>query len=125
MRLQAEQKNLEVIADVRLDSNYPIIGDPVRLRQVLFNIVGNAIKFTEQGEITIKLWADEGGDTEAIVHCSVSDTGIGIAPEKLNSIFQVFSQADNSITRKFGGTGLGLSIRAILDRFPSPSAIAL
>lgn len=112
--VQATRKGLEFIADIRLDDRQLLIGDPVRLRQILFNILGNAIKFTDHGEIALKLQVEEGNDGDASVHCTVTDTGIGIAPEKLGSVFHMFSQADNSITRKFGGTGLGLSISSRL-----------
>jgi len=113
LAVQAERKNLELILDLRLPRGYLVIGDAVRLRQILFNIVGNAIKFTEEGEVVVKLRTEE-LDGNAVVHCTVSDTGIGIAPEKQATIFQIFSQADNSITRKYGGTGLGLSISSRL-----------
>jgi signal transduction histidine kinase/ActR/RegA family two-component response regulator len=93
-----------------------LIGDPGRLRQIVVNLVGNAIKFTERGEVVLRVELgapDSDGDT---LHISVTDTGIGIATEKQETIFDSFSQADASTTRKFGGTGLGLSIAAQLTR---------
>ncbi|HLJ49478.1 MAG TPA: two-component regulator propeller domain-containing protein [Bryobacteraceae bacterium] len=88
-----------------------LTGDPVRLRQVLINLLGNAVKFTEQGRVALEVDCVGTGITDAVtVHFAVADTGIGIAPEKQAAIFEAFSQADTSTTRKFGGTGLGLSI---------------
>ena len=95
-----------------------LVGDPARLRQVLVNLVGNAIKFTERGEVVVSVDAepvDSDGDGECVtLHVSVTDTGIGIPAEKLAAIFEPFEQADGSTTRRFGGTGLGLSISARL-----------
>jgi len=110
LSLKAHQKKLELILD--LDHNCPknIFGDPLRLRQIIINIIGNAVKFTEKGEIIIKVENKEIKDNVAKLHFSISDTGIGIPKEKINTIFQSFTQVDGSITRKFGGTGLGLSI---------------
>jgi signal transduction histidine kinase len=89
-------------------------GDPTRLRQILVNIIGNAIKFTEQGEIVLevkKKWSDvRNAKSEACLLFSVRDTGIGIPRDKLEIIFDKFTQVDASITRKYGGTGLGLAI---------------
>jgi CheY-like chemotaxis protein/HPt (histidine-containing phosphotransfer) domain-containing protein len=93
-----------------------LVGDPGRLRQVLLNLVGNAIKFTDAGEIVVTVQPQEGGGPGAFTF-SVSDTGIGIAPEKLLSIFDDFAQADSSTTRRYGGTGLGLGIsRRIVEQ---------
>jgi len=89
-------------------------GDPTRLRQVLINLVGNAIKFTKQGEVSVTASRAPSEGSRAAIHFVVSDTGIGIAPEKHQQIFDAFSQADSSTTREFGGTGLGLSISARL-----------
>ncbi|MCU0433185.1 MAG: ATP-binding protein [Bacteroidia bacterium] len=98
------------------DSSVPafLTGDPMRLRQILFNLVANAIKFTATGEVSITAKATPVNDTAVDVVIEVADTGIGIPPEKLNSIFEAFSQADSSITRRFGGTGLGLTISRLL-----------
>lgn len=84
--------------------------DPGRLRQILINLVSNAIKFTDAGKVTLTVRRDRGEPGEDNLHFVVWDTGIGIAPEKLHSIFEPFSQADSSTARRFGGTGLGLAI---------------
>ena len=105
----AHEKRLEVVCDIDPDCPAFIIGDPVRLRQVLFNLLSNAIKFTNAGDIKLTV-TPEYADAVPMVHFSVADTGIGIAPAKHAAIFEPFSQADTSTTRRFGGTGLGLSI---------------
>ncbi len=110
MALQAAAKNLELIVHVHRDVPERVSSDPQRLRQCLLNLVGNAIKFTRVGEIVIevsKLGEDSG---TALLRFEVRDTGIGIAPETLGTLFRPFVQADSSTTRHFGGTGLGLSI---------------
>ncbi|MFZ6642826.1 response regulator [Undibacterium sp. TC4M20W] len=112
--IPAEQKGLELVADTDIDSSHTLIGDPVRIRQILFNIVGNAIKFTESGEVVIQVRQEVIAGGEVLLHFKVTDTGIGIEQSKIASIFDSFSQADNSITRKYGGTGLGLSISSRL-----------
>ncbi|MCC6651263.1 MAG: response regulator [Candidatus Eisenbacteria bacterium] len=108
--LRAHQKGLELVCDVRQDVPDRVVGDPVRMKQVLVNLVGNAIKFTERGEIVVRAESDERGADDVLVHVSVSDTGIGIPEQKQQTIFEAFTQADNSTTRRFGGTGLGLTI---------------
>jgi signal transduction histidine kinase/DNA-binding response OmpR family regulator len=113
--IRAAQKGLELNFDVAPDVPDSLIGDAGRLRQVLVNLVGNAIKFTERGEVlaTVKVaWRE--GDGMAVIRFAVEDTGIGIPEEKREAIFQPFEQADGSTTRKFGGTGLGLAISARL-----------
>jgi two-component system sensor histidine kinase/response regulator len=107
---RAHEKKLEMA--VSIDPKLPssVQGDPGRLRQVLVNIVGNAIKFTEEGEVVIQVKLAEQTENEATIHFCVSDTGIGIPEDKLSKIFESFSQADGSMTRKYGGTGLGLAI---------------
>jgi two-component system, sensor histidine kinase and response regulator len=113
----AERKGLELAAEFT-PSNVSIglRGDPFRLRQVITNLLGNAIKFTEEGEIVVRVMLRDQSDTEAAITVCVEDTGIGIAPEAQAKIFEHFSQADGSTTRRYGGTGLGLAIsRRMLD----------
>jgi two-component system sensor histidine kinase/response regulator len=110
MALRAEEKGLELIADVGLDVPDTLVGDPTRLRQVLSNLISNAIKFTERGEIVVGVQAGADVNSRVRLDFSVSDTGIGIAAEKVEAIFEAFRQADSSTTRKYGGTGLGLAI---------------
>ncbi len=110
MALRAHEKGLELVSDVATDLPGRVVGDPGRLRQILLNLVGNAIKFTHQGEIVVRLAADAADGQRALVRISVSDTGIGIAAEKQAHIFDAFAQEDTSTTRKYGGTGLGLTI---------------
>ena len=112
--LKADQKGLELIGDLDPAIPAPIVGDPARLRQVLTNLLGNAIKFTERGHVLLQVREDERGDGRTTLHFVVSDTGIGIPLEKHTTIFEAFSQADGSTTRRFGGTGLGLTISAAL-----------
>jgi signal transduction histidine kinase/CheY-like chemotaxis protein len=113
LALRAEQQGLELLVD--LDPRVPaaIVGDPLRLRQVLVNLVGNAIKFTPQGHVLVAI-APEAGAPTGTLRFSVTDTGIGIAPEHREKIFEAFRQADGSTTRRFGGTGLGLAICSTL-----------
>ena len=107
----AHQKDLELACFVPPELPEFVIGDPVRLRQVVLNLAGNAIKFTDQGEVVLRVEAEPSGDSETLnLHFTVTDTGIGIAPEKQKVIFEPFTQADTSTTRRYGGTGLGLSI---------------
>jgi signal transduction histidine kinase/ActR/RegA family two-component response regulator len=113
---RAEQKKIGLSHTVALDVPARLIGDPGRWRQIVVNLVGNAIKFTERGEVVVRVELgapDSNGDT---LHVSVADTGIGIAAESQAAIFDSFAQADASTTRKFGGTGLGLSIASQLTR---------
>jgi signal transduction histidine kinase/CheY-like chemotaxis protein len=112
--LAAHQKGLELICEVHADTPECVIGDPVRLRQVLTNLLGNAIKFTGTGEATVEVSIDSNASQGGSLHFRVHDTGIGIPAEKQALIFEPFSQADGSTTRKFGGTGLGLTISARL-----------
>ena len=110
--LRASEKGLELVFEMAPEVPVHVLGDPGRLRQVLVNIVGNAIKFTEKGEILVRVARSASvSDSEgATLHISVSDSGIGIPAAKLGSVFDAFSQEDSSITRKYGGTGLGLTI---------------
>jgi len=107
---KAEQKGIEIVFSVAREVPRQLIGDPLRLGQIFINLVNNAIKFTEKGEIVVKVVSDAiGADTGRLMF-SVHDTGIGMTPDQVSNLFQSFSQADNSITRKYGGTGLGLAI---------------
>ena len=110
LALRAHEKGIELLSEVLHDVPRYVRGDPSRIRQVLVNLVGNAIKFTNDGEIALRTELLQLQDGHAIVHFTVRDTGIGIAPDKQDLIFDAFSQEDTSTTRKYGGTGLGLSI---------------
>src|SRR6202790_2887765 len=110
LAIKAQQKGLEFIFDVSPGVPAGVVGDPARLRQVLVNLVGNSIKFTERGEIEVNVKAESVGLEATILLFSVRDTGIGIPVDKQHRIFEAFSQADSSTTRKYGGSGLGLTI---------------
>ena len=110
LALQAHLKGLELTYHIPVDVPDTVVGDPGRLRQIFVNLVGNAIKFTSEGEVVIRVEVEQETDQEATLHFSVSDTGIGIAPDKQERVFSAFEQADGSTTREFGGTGLGLTI---------------
>ena len=114
--LTARQKNLELLCDVAPDVPEFVVGDPTRLRQILVNLAGNAVKFTDRGEVCMQVGVDCSGEGSATLHFVVRDTGIGIAAEKHETIFAAFTQADASTTRKYGGTGLGLAISSRLVR---------
>ncbi len=110
LAFQAHQKGLELVCRVAPDVHSFITGDPTRLRQIFINLIGNAIKFTEEGEVVLEITRDpESEDADALRFC-VRDTGIGVPPDKMGSIFDSFSQVDRSTTRKYGGAGLGLAI---------------
>ena len=111
---RAHQKGLEVTWAVQGEIPDPLVGDPTRLRQILINLVGNAIKFTKIGEVSVRAERRPAAEADIVIRFTVSDTGIGIPEEKHALIFDAFSQADSSTTREFGGTGLGLSISARL-----------
>jgi two-component system sensor histidine kinase/response regulator len=110
LALRAHEKGLELVYDVSDDVPPALCGDPHRLRQVLINLVANAIKFTDRGEITVSVQQERTVNQDVVLHFQVRDTGIGIPKEKQTVIFQPFAQADSSTTRKQGGTGLGLAI---------------
>jgi two-component system sensor histidine kinase/response regulator len=108
--IRAQEKGLEFIFDVQRGLPHRLVGDPLRLNQVLVNLCGNSVKFTERGEIILRIRAlDESADSVRL-EFSVSDTGIGMSREQIAKLFRAFSQADTSTTRRYGGTGLGLSI---------------
>src|SRR5579872_3763174 len=108
--VQAHSKGLELIARIAPGVQTNLIGDPLRLRQILINFLCNDIKFTEKGEIMLEVSRSAGSHEPAELRFTVSDTGIGIAPDKLKEVFSNFTQADSSTTRRYGGTGLGLAI---------------
>ncbi len=108
--LPADEKGLELLCDIAPEVPQVVQGDPSRLRQVLTNLVGNAIKFTSAGEVVLKVQLQTENGTDPVLLFTVSDTGVGIPPEKQMLIFDPFTQADASTTRKYGGTGLGLTI---------------
>ena len=114
--MRAHKKGLELVCHVQPDVPDALVGDASRLRQVLLNLIGNAIKFTEEGEVVVRVEADDNSAPEGQVNLrfAVSDTGIGIPPEKQETIFRAFEQEDTSTTRKYGGTGLGLTIASRL-----------
>ena len=116
LAFRAHQKGLELICDIDPEVPAGVVGDPTRIRQVLTNLVGNALKFTESGHILIEVRQDARAEGSTKLHIRVTDTGIGIPHEKHATIFEAFSQADGSTTRRFGGTGLGLTISATLVR---------
>jgi HPt (histidine-containing phosphotransfer) domain-containing protein/anti-sigma regulatory factor (Ser/Thr protein kinase) len=110
MDLRAHQKSLELTHHVTPEIPDGLIGDPGRLRQIIVNLVDNAIKFTERGEIVVRVETERPADQEIWLHVTVVDTGIGIPAERQHFILEPFTQADGSSTRKYGGTGVGLTI---------------
>ena len=110
LALRADEKGLELLCDVAEEIPDMLCGDSGRLRQILVNLVGNAIKFTIEGEITLRVQTESRGQGACRLHFVVADTGIGIAADKLETIFESFAQADTSTTREYGGSGLGLTI---------------
>ncbi|SPE25325.1 putative Histidine kinase [Candidatus Sulfopaludibacter sp. SbA3] len=116
VRMNAQQKGLALSCVVHPQIPQVLVGDALRLRQILLNLLGNAIKFTAEGSVSLKVWIDADGSSgeSLLTHFVVADTGIGIPKEKQSLIFEAFRQADNSATRKYGGTGLGLAICARL-----------
>ena len=107
---RAHQKGLELIYEVQPDVPEALLGDPGRIRQILVNLIGNAIKFTDSGEIFVGIEEESQTSNSTSLHFSVKDTGVGVPAEKQKTIFEAFSQADGSMARKYGGTGLGLAI---------------
>jgi two-component system, sensor histidine kinase and response regulator len=110
LSFRAEEKGLELACHVHTDVPEDLFGDPLRLRQVILNLVGNAIKFTPKGEVVVKVGVAGKTGEDISLHFSVRDTGVGIPQHKVKSIFEPFTQVDGSMSRKFGGTGLGLTI---------------
>src|SRR5580658_2600786 len=107
---RAHQKGLELICEVQPDVPEFVLGDPGRIRQIVVNLIGNSIKFTERGEVLLSVAQVSESSDSALLHFAVKDTGIGIPAEKQQRVFEAFSQADDSMARKYGGTGLGLAI---------------
>ena len=110
LAFKAQEKGLELIGLIDPNITTAVQGDPIRLRQILMNLVGNALKFTEQGEVVVNVHIEEESEHHVLLRFTVTDTGIGLTPEGCSRLFQAFSQEDSSTTRKYGGTGLGLSI---------------
>jgi signal transduction histidine kinase/DNA-binding response OmpR family regulator len=110
LAVRAHEKGLELLCDVASEIPAVMTGDPIRLRQIILNMVGNAIKFTSDGEVSLAVQREERGEHGWMLRFTISDTGIGIPESQLTRIFEPFSQADSSTTREFGGTGLGLTI---------------
>jgi PAS domain S-box-containing protein len=114
LALRADRKGIELIGDIRPEVPEAVMADAVRLRQILLNLIGNAVKFTDQGEVVVRIDREAADGETMTLHFVVSDTGIGIPLEKQATIFDAFTQADMSTTRQYGGTGLGLAISARL-----------
>jgi PAS domain S-box-containing protein len=114
LSLAAHTKNIEITCEVQPEVPELILADPTRLRQIVVNLMGNAIKFTERGEVAVVVALDSAAGESLMLHFAVRDTGLGVPLEKQKLIFEAFSQVDSSTTRKFGGTGLGLTISSRL-----------
>jgi two-component system sensor histidine kinase/response regulator len=122
LSLGAHQKELELAYDLQPNVPDALVGDPGRLRQIIVNLVGNAIKFTEKGEVIVYVGVDSGTHDDIELHFTIADTGIGVPVEKQATIFEAFTQADGSMSRTYGGTGLGLTISSRLVGFMSQTA---
>jgi len=109
MRFEAVRKDVQFYQQYEYPIPEAIMSDPMRIRQILLNLISNAVKFTAEGSVTLQVACDNNGETP-VVKMRITDTGIGMTPEQIDKVFQPFTQADASITRQFGGTGLGLSI---------------
>ncbi|MHC4399259.1 MAG: response regulator [Planctomycetota bacterium] len=114
LAMPASQKGLELVCRIAADVPNTVVGDPGRLRQIVVNLVGNALKFTKAGEVLVNAWVEKQTPDHTELHFAVRDTGIGIPPDKQRCIFDSFRQMDSSTTRRFGGTGLGLAITSEL-----------
>jgi len=110
LAVRAQAKGLEIFARIAPDTPTALVGDPNRIRQILINLIGNAVKFTDTGEVVAAAELESRDDQRVCLHFTVRDTGIGIPPEKHQAVFEAFTQADGSTTRQYGGTGLGLAI---------------
>jgi signal transduction histidine kinase len=109
---KAQQKGLALIVEVHPAVPDVVIGDPGRLRQILVNLLGNAIKFTHRGEVRVRVSSERSTTSERMLLFSISDTGVGVPQNDQERIFEAFTQGDASVTRQYGGTGLGLTIAA-------------
>src|SRR5262249_44404568 len=120
LAVRAHEKGLELVCRIRPEVPDELVGDAGRLRQVLTNLVGNAVKFTERGEIVVEVSVTGSAPDAVVLRFAVRDTGIGVSPDKQETIFRAFEQEDTSTTRRYGGTGLGLTIAgrmiALMDR---------
>jgi PAS domain S-box-containing protein len=117
LALEAHQKGLELCLHIKEGTTTSVFGDPIRLRQIIINLLGNAVKFTDRGEVVLRVENDAGRGNAGFLLFNISDTGVGIPSDKLGCIFDTFTQADSSITRQYGGTGLGLAIsRQLVER---------
>ncbi len=114
LALKADEKGIELVCSIGADVPEVVVGDPTRLRQVTVNLVANAVKFTERGEVAVEVNVESMDESSIVLHTLVRDTGIGIPREKQKLVFAAFTQADTSATRRYGGTGLGLSISSRL-----------
>jgi CheY-like chemotaxis protein/HPt (histidine-containing phosphotransfer) domain-containing protein/two-component sensor histidine kinase len=110
LAVRAEEKGIELTCHLKPNLPIALVGDPTRLRQIIVNLAENAIKFTQEGEVNISIETEKEDDSSVLLHFTVSDTGIGISADKIETVFDSFRQADGSTTRKYGGTGLGLAI---------------
>jgi signal transduction histidine kinase/DNA-binding NarL/FixJ family response regulator len=110
LAVRADERSLQLICHIKPDVPTVLVGDPVRLRQIIVNVAENGIKFTEEGQVAISVETKKEGGSSVALHFTVSDTGIGIPQDQIETIFEIFKQADGSTTRKYGGTGLGLAI---------------
>jgi two-component system sensor histidine kinase/response regulator len=110
LAVRAAEKRIELAVDIRPDVPELLIGDPGRLRQILMNLVGNALKFTDRGGVTVQVSRQESNGAFHTLHFMIADTGIGVPADKQGKIFAPFEQSDGSTTRRYGGTGLGLAI---------------
>src|SRR5581483_2331901 len=117
MSFRAHQKKLELMLEIAPGTPAMAVGDPTRLRQILVNLIGNAVKFTDEGEVLVTAAVDERDAKTAVLRFDVIDTGVGIPKAKRRMIFEPFTQADDSINRRFGGTGLGLAISSRLVEY--------
>jgi two-component system, sensor histidine kinase and response regulator len=114
LALRADEKGLELLCDVAVEVPDVMMGDSARLRQILLNLAGNAIKFTSAGEVSLEAHVEERRGDGLLLRFTISDTGVGIPQDQLTRIFEPFSQADASTTRRYGGSGLGLTISSRL-----------